>query len=115
VESGIGIQAITMHLQRAVKILSLTALSLPAVAHSPICDCFDNGDGSITCEGGFSDGASATGVSINVYDGSGKMLFDGAMSETSEYTFDMPGVAYRVVFDAGDGHTVEIDGRDIEE
>ena len=106
---------VTMHLQRTICTLALAVLSLPVGAHSPICDCFDNGDGSITCEGGFSDGASATGVSINVYDGSGKMLVIGTMSETSEFTFDMPDVAYRVVFDAGKGHTVEIDGRDIED
>lgn len=23
-----------------------------AFAHTPICNCFDNGDGTITCEGG---------------------------------------------------------------
>jgi hypothetical protein len=96
-------------------ILSGWLVCLAALAHSPVCDCFDNGDGSITCEGGFSDGASATGVSIDVFAASGKMLIDGVMSELSEFTFEMPGQAYRVVFDAGDGHTVEIDGRDIEE
>ncbi len=41
-----------------------------AHAHSPICDCYDNGDTTITCEGGFSDGSSAAGVSVIVYDAS---------------------------------------------
>ena len=26
-----------------------------ALAHTPICSCFDEGDGNVTCEGGFSD------------------------------------------------------------
>jgi hypothetical protein len=101
--------------RKIVLLLTAALLVVPVSAHSPICDCFDNGDGSVTCEGGFSDGASAEGVDINVFASSGKMLVDGAMSASSEFTFDMPDVDYRVVFDAGDGHTVEIDGRDIEE
>ena len=30
-----------------------------ALAHTPLCSCYDNGDGSVECEGGFSDGSSA--------------------------------------------------------
>ena len=33
-----------------------------ALAHSAVCSCFDNGDDTITCEGGFSDGSSAAGA-----------------------------------------------------
>ena len=86
-----------------------------ALAHSPICSCFDNGDGTITCEGGFSDGSSAAGVKMTVLDGSGKPLFEGKMSKDSEYTFDKPEGAYKVTFDAGEGHSIEIDGSKIVE
>ena len=52
-------------------VLGLTMLfATAALAHSPLCSCFDNGDGTITCEGGFSDGSSASGVKMQVVDGS---------------------------------------------
>jgi hypothetical protein len=91
------------------------ALAATAYGHNAICDCFDNGDGSITCEGGFSDGGKAAGVPLRVVDQSGKVLIDGKMSEQSDYTFAKPKVDFRVEFDAGQGHVVTIDGRDIEE
>jgi len=86
-----------------------------ALAHNPICECFDNGDDTITCEGGFSDGSPAAGIPLRVLDASGRVLIDGEMSERSEFTFDKPDVQFRVQFDAGEGHVVQIDGRDIEE
>jgi len=95
--------------------LGLTALAAPAFAHNAICDCFLNEDGTITCEGGFSDGASATGIPVRVVDRDGKVLTEGEMNEKSEFTFAPPAVDFRVEFDAGEGHVVRIDGRDIEE
>jgi hypothetical protein len=86
-----------------------------AAAHNAICECFDNGNEMITCEGGFSDGAKAVGVPLRVLDASGKVLIDGAMTENSDFTFPRPDVDFRVEFDAGQGHVVTIDGRDIEE
>jgi hypothetical protein len=96
--------------------LPLLALAAAAAyAHNAICDCFDNGDETITCEGGFSDGGKAVGVPLRVLDAAGKVLIDGVMSDKSDYTFDKPKVEFRVQFDAGQGHVVTIDGRDIEE
>lgn len=86
-----------------------------AGAHTPICDCYDNGDDTITCEGGFSDGASAAGVEMTILDDAGRALMQGQMSEYSDYTFTKPQDGFRVVFQAGDGHVIEIDSRDIEE
>ena len=101
------------------KMLIALALMLmtagPALAHSPLCDCFDNGDGTITCEGGFSDGSSASGVKMHVMDGAGKVILEGKMSEDSEFTFDKPEGDYRVIFDGGEGHAVEVNGKDIVE
>ena len=95
--------------------LPLLTLAATAVyAHNAICDCFDNGDETITCEGGFSDGGKAVGVPMRVLDSAGKILIDGKMSEKSDFTFAKPKVDYRVEFDAGQGHVVTIDGRDIE-
>ncbi len=85
----------------------------PAQAHTPLCACYDNGDGTILCEGGFSDGSSAAGVRMAVIDGSGNTLIEAAMDENGEFTFDMPDGDYSVLFDAGDGHQIEIPADEI--
>jgi type 1 fimbria pilin len=84
-------------------------------AHTPLCSCYDNGDGTVTCEGGFSDGSSAAGVQMRVEKSGGGILVQGKMDEDSEYTFDKPSESYQVVFDAGEGHVIEIDGKEIVE
>jgi hypothetical protein len=99
----------------AALLITIGAVGPLAYAHNAICDCFDNGDDTITCEGGFSDGGRAAGVPLRVLDGAGKVLVDGKMSDNSDFTFPKPKVDFRVEFDAGQGHVVTIDGRDIEE
>jgi hypothetical protein len=81
-------------------------------AHTPLCSCWDNGDGTITCEGGFSDGSSASGVRMYVMQ-DGKKIISGEMDEYSEFTFDKPKGEYKVLFDAGEGHQVKVKGKDI--
>ena len=93
----------------------LALLAAAAYAHNAICDCYDNGDDTITCEGGFSDGGTAVGVPLRVLDAAGKVLIDGVMGDHSDFKFAKPKVDFRVEFDAGLGHVVTIDGRDIEE
>ncbi len=90
-------------------------ISSSAFAHTPLCSCYDNGDDTVTCEGGFSDGSSAAGVVMRVLDNGGKSLLTGKMNADSEYTFDKPSGTYMVVFDAGEGHAIEIDSKDITE
>nr|WP_321980787.1 hypothetical protein [uncultured Cohaesibacter sp.] len=86
-----------------------------AFAHTPICACYDNGDGTVLCEGGFSDGSSASGVAMKVYDDNENLILEGKMSEDSEFEFDKPDGDYNVLFDAGPGHTIEINGSEIVE
>lgn len=86
-----------------------------AEAHTPLCSCFDNGDNTITCEGGFSDGSSASGVAMRVETLDGKVLLEGKMSEDSEFTFDKPKEDYAVLFDAGEGHDIRVPGKEIVE
>lgn len=88
--------------------------ALSAHAHSPICNCYDNGDGSVTCEGGFSDGASAAGVAIRVVDERERVLVAGEMDEQGTFSFERPEQAFHIVFDAGQSHVVTIFGEDIE-
>jgi hypothetical protein len=85
-----------------------------AYAHNAICSCFENDKGTITCEGGFSDGGKAVGVPLHVLDAAGKVLLEGVMDKDSSFTFPRPKVPFRVEFNAGEGHIVKIDGRDIE-
>jgi len=86
-----------------------------ASAHTPLCSCYDNGDGTVTCEGGFSDGSSGAGVSMEVQAANGTTMIKGTMNEDSEYTFEKPNAPYKVIFDAGPGHIVEVDGKEITE
>lgn len=100
-----------------VPVLVLAALFFAgqALAHTPLCSCYDNRDGTVTCGGGFSDGSSASGVQMRVEKDGGGTLLKGKMDEDTEFTFDKPGEAYKVVFDAGEGHLIEIDGKEIVE
>ena len=71
--------------------LLLAVLFVPqALAHTPLCACADEGDGTILCEGGFSDGASGEGVNMQVLDADGKVLIEGKMNEDSEFQFKKP-------------------------
>lgn len=86
-----------------------------AYAHTPLCSCNDNGDGTVTCEGGFSDGSSGAGVQMMVKNKTGKVLIKGKMNKNSSFSFKKPAGPYKVIFDAGPGHVVEVDGKDIAE
>lgn len=99
----------------AASALALTLASATAFSHTPLCSCYDNGDGTVLCEGGFSDGSSAAGVGIRVLDANDNVVIEGEMSEYSEFEFDKPDGDYKVVFDAGPGHNIEIAGSDIVE
>ncbi len=92
-------------------------LTLPsmALAHSPIFDCFDNGDGTITCQGGFSDGSSASGVKVNLKDGAGKVVETLTLDANSEITMKKPEGKYAMELDAGEGHKIEVPGDKIVE
>ena len=95
--------------------LATLAFAGTALAHTPLFSCFDNGDGTITCEGGFSDGSSASGVGVHVFDADGGMILDTKLDEFSEITFDKPEGDYSVQFDAGEGHSIDVAGSDIVE
>ena len=52
---------------------------------------------------------------MRVVDGAGKVLIEGKMDKDSEFAFKTPSVPYKVRFDAGPGHVVEIDGKEVAE
>lgn len=95
------------------KILICSSVLATALnAHTALMTCFDNADETITCEGGFSNGASGSGVSMYVKQND-KKIIKGFMNEDSEFTFKKPKGEYKVIFDAGKGHVVTIKGKDI--
>lgn len=95
--------------------IAVALFSAQALAHTPLCSCYDNGDGTVLCEGGFSDGSSAAGVAMTVMDASDKELIKSEINEDGEFEFDKPSVEYKVLFNAGPGHSIEILGKDIVE
>jgi len=95
------------------RVLSAAALLVaflvgPASAHTPLCSCYDNGDGTVMCEGGFSDGSSAAGVKMSVLDPSGKAVIEGVLNKSAEFSFKKPSGDFAVFFDAGEGHRIKI-------
>ncbi len=84
-----------------------------AFAHTPLFTCWDNGDGTISCEGGFSDGSSAAGVEIRVEKKGGGVISSAKLDKFGEATFDRPDVPFVVVFDGGPGHSIELQGESI--
>ncbi len=94
-------------------IVLMLAAASQALAHTPLCSCWDNGDGTVTCEGGFSDGSSAAGVGIAVLDSAQGVIESGKMNEVSEFSFKKPEGEYSVKFDAGEGHQIVIPGSQI--
>lgn len=93
--------------------LLLLLTSIATHAHTPLFDCFDNGDETLTCEGGFSDGASAEGVDIRVVDTQGKVLEQGKLDASGSIVFKRPPSEFSVVFAAGSEHSITVLGDEI--
>lgn len=85
-----------------------------AFAHSALFDCFDNGDGTILCQGGFSDGSSAQGVRIVIKDSDGNIFQEARLDSNSEVVLDKPARNFSILFDGGTGHSIEINGESIQ-
>jgi hypothetical protein len=96
------------------KLLLILIATSGLFAHTPLLSCMDEGDGTITCEGGFSDGSSAGGVKFRV-EQNGKTLKDTKLNSTSEVTFKKPNGNYVAIFDAGAEHVVKIKSQNIYE
>ncbi len=86
-----------------------------ANAHTPLFSCYDNADGTIFCQGGFSNGNAAAGIKVVVQDAKGAEILAAALDDNSEITFDKPEGNYSVIMDAGEGHTVKVESANITE
>ncbi len=103
-------------MKKICMILALAALSAwpaGAHAHGVIFECWDNGDETVSCQGGYVGGSSAAGVPVVIRDASGAILEELKLDGNSEATFAKPEGTYKVRFEGGEGHIIEIDGANI--
>ena len=70
--------------------LVLLLFGVGAQAHSPRFSCYVEADQQILCEGGFSDGSSARGVSISMLSYEDKLLWSGKLDAQSQIRFKRP-------------------------
>ncbi|MFP4333060.1 MAG: hypothetical protein ACLFQJ_07130 [Campylobacterales bacterium] len=95
-----------------VSLFLAMGLSGSAFAHTALMSCFDNGDGTVTCEGGFSDGSSASGVDFYIIV-DGKKMNEVKFDEFGEVTYNKPDGSYSAFLYAGEGHEIEVKSSDI--
>lgn len=93
--------------------LAAACLASSARAHYPYCTCAME-NGQIVCKGGFSDGTGAEGVTLDVISYDEEILVPGKFGPDSTVHFERPAGEFYVLFDAGPGHVVEVDWRDID-
>ena len=94
--------------------LVLLLFGVGAQAHSPRFSCYAEADQQILCEGGFSDGSSARGVSISMLSYEDKLLWSGHLDAQSQIRFKRPEGRFYLRFEGGAGHTLELDHHEIQ-
>ncbi|SEG84843.1 MULTISPECIES: hypothetical protein [Marinobacterium] len=99
-------------LKLAVGSIALLAAS-QASAHYPFCSCELN-EGEIHCTGGFSDGSSASGVTVDMISYDEEILANAEFDGDSRIRFERPDGEFYILLDAGPGHVVEVDWHDVE-
>jgi hypothetical protein len=92
----------------------IVSLSSPALAHDPIISCFDNKDGTITCEAGYSDGAPSAGQTIRVMMPNKRLILENKFGKDSSFTFKKPEGDFLVEFIGDVGHRAAFDSADID-
>jgi hypothetical protein len=97
-------------MKKLLVILSVAASA--ALAHTPVMSCFDNMDGTITCEAGFSDGSSASGVGFELQQ-NGTTIVQTKFDDFSEVVIEKPEGEYTAIMNAGEGHVVKVKSSDI--
>jgi hypothetical protein len=85
----------------------------PASAHNALISCYDNGDETVTCEAGYSDGASAAGQVIRVLQANKRLILEDKFKKDGTYTFKKPSVAFYIEFIGDPSHQATFDGDDL--
>lgn len=89
--------------------LAVLSAASTAQAHYPVCECRMVDARTVQCTGGFSDGSKAAGVVLDVIAYDEQVLVKGKLGPDSTLSFARPEQDFYVLFDAGPGHTVEIE------
>lgn len=84
-----------------------------AAAHSPLLSCFDNDDGTVTCEAGYSDGASSAGQTVRVREASNRLILESVFGSDGTFSFKKPDMNFVVEFIGDPSHFVSFDGEDL--
>lgn len=92
---------------------ALCVFASVAFAHTPILNCYMDGD-MVVCEGGFSNGASAAGVQMTVRDANKNVILEAKLDDLGMWSFKRPEGDFEVEFNAGPGHVVVVQSADIE-
>jgi len=103
---GAGARSAALRLAAGV---GLCMASAAAWAHFPVGQCKALDEHTIQCKGGFSDGSNAPGLTLEVISYDEKILLSDKLDKNSSITFKRPAVPFYILFDAGAGHTVEVD------
>ncbi len=91
----------------AVAIMAFGLSPGPTWAHKPLLSVSDNNDGTMSIEGGFSDGSSAAGHKIILRNKeTGEILRETKVGEDGTLDLKKPAVNFTVTLDAGEGHLV---------
>ena len=96
-----------------VAIMTVLLLAGTAFAHTVFFQCWNNGDGTLSCEGGYTDGSSAAGATVNVKDANGALIFSGQLDNSGTLKFNRPPGDFSVTLEGGPGHTVTVSSNDI--
>ncbi len=97
----------------AVVISTVTLSGMPAHAHNALISCFDNGDNTVTCEAGYSDGAPSSGQLVRVLQTNKRLIVEAKFDKEGTYTFKKPDVAFYVEFVGDSSHVATFDGDDL--
>jgi nickel transport protein len=85
----------------------LLSPALPALAHKVTIFAWVEGD-TVFTESKFSDGRTAVGAQVLVFDREGKQLLEGKTDDKGEFSFKIPKLSdLRIVLNAGTGHRGE--------
>jgi len=105
-----------MHRLQVLGLLALVIGVAPTsqvLAHAPIIACFDNGDGTVTCEAGYSDGASSKGQTARVLLNDQRLVEEGKFDEDGTFTFAKPKEGFYVEFEGDPSHLATFYGEDL--
>lgn len=89
------------------------AVSGLASAHSLMLTCKPAADAMVRCQGEFSDGSDAVGMSVRVQAYDERVLFKGTLAGDSAVSFKRPPGEFFVRLDDGGEHSAEVDHTDI--